>query len=88
MLSALLEGFGSVYSPKDEPDHGHDRCRPAVRQPTGQPCSWLWELLEEPVVEHGRESGQDVLLEMLGSLLVDTDCLNVLEGGAHFVCLQ
>ena len=39
-------------------------------------------------MEHRRESRQDVLLEMLGSLLVDVDCLDVREGSTHLGCLQ
>lgn len=88
VLSEQLKGHVAVYSPKDESDHRHHRCRPTVREPTRQPRGRFWELLEEPVVKHGPKSRQNMLFEIHSSLLVDSHCLDMLEGSVHLGCLQ
>ena len=50
-------------SPEHEADHRHDGCCPTISGPRLEPCRWLWEVVQEPLVEDWREGRQNLVGE-------------------------
>lgn len=44
--------------PENETDHGHNGCRSAIRQSTGEPRTRFRECLDEPFMKHYRKAAR------------------------------
>lgn len=50
---------GLENSPEDEANHRHDGVGAAVGEASSEPPRWLWEGVEEPLMEDRGEPGRD-----------------------------